>query len=440
MRKDKLINRFLSVITIAVSLSALSCAAHKVGSSTDSTTRCTKTSDCTGDSVCVSGKCVGSNENSSGSGNGSGGNGSGSGTSGGSAGSGAINTTATSGAGGATASMTTSINGVCAEGASTTRMAPQIILLLDGSSSMNEDYGNSTRWAAMRDAIVNPNNGVVKTMQEQIAFALVIFAGQYLNGGGSCPIPGQVIPHNLNNYDAIAAALPQESPGEHTPTGEALDAVCKALPGVSENGSLPQYVILATDGEPNSCTGGGTGGGGRGTGGGTTTAYQSVIDAANRCRDAGVTIYVISLAPDATSEFQANLQQVADIGGTSTVYSPQDPDQLSSDLGKLVGGTLNCDVRLNGNVVQGKECENSEVKLGTEDLTCNDANGWILVEPTVIRLQGTACEAFKNDPGLQVTAKFPCEVFTPGSGGSGGNGAGGAGGSGTGTDSSTIII
>jgi hypothetical protein len=431
MKKDQSYGFFLSVITIAVSLSALSCAAHDGGSSADSTTRCTITSDCTGDSVCVSGKCVGSNEDGAD-------NGSGSGSSGGSAGSGAINAGANGGAAAAAGSTSTFTNGVCAQGATVTRMAPQVILLLDGSSSMNEDYGNSTKWAAMREAIANPNNGVAKTMQEQIAFALVIFAGQYLNGGGSCPIPGEVVPHNLNNYDAIASALPQESPGERTPTGEALDAVCQALPGVSENGSLSQYVILATDGEPNSCSGGG-----RGTGGGTTTAYQSVIDAANRCCAAGVTIYVVSLAPDATSDFQAHLQQVADIGvcnrgGTATVYNPQDPDQLSSDLGNLVGGALTCDVRLDGNVVQGKECEQSEVKLGTEELTCNDANGWILVEPNVIRLQGTACETYKNDPGLQVTAKFPCEIFVPGTGGSGGSGAGGSGGSGA--DGSTIII
>jgi hypothetical protein len=427
VKKNKSYKFFLSVITMAVSLGALSCAAHKSGSSTDSTMRCIQTSDCTGDGVCISGKCFGSSDSN------------------GSSGSGILDTAA-AGVGAAVGSATP----VCIEGhIEATQLAPQVILLLDGSTTMNEAYGNSTKWAAMRDAMVNPTDGVVKTVQGRIAFALAVFSGGRTGINGGCPFPDPIVPHNVNNYDAIAAALPQESPGMYTPTGVALDEVCKALPGVSENGLLSQYVILATDGEPNSCGSiasfGGRGGRGSFGGGGMpATDYQSVIDAANRCCAAGVTIYVVSLQPDASSDFQSHLQQIADIGicnrgGAATLYSPQNPDELSSDLGKLVSGVLNCDVQLNGDVVQGKECKDSEVKLGTQKLKCNDDNGWILVNSNVIRLQGAACESFKNDPSLQVTAKFPCDVFTPGTGGGGNGGAGGSG-SGTGSDDATIII
>ena len=69
-----------------------------------------------------------------------------------------------------------------------------------------------------------------------------------------------------------------------TPTGPALDWVYDNM--IEEVGpdsdTGPQIVILATDGEPNSCDGGSSGGGRRGVGGQMPTSanYQPSIDAA----------------------------------------------------------------------------------------------------------------------------------------------------------------
>jgi hypothetical protein len=339
--------------------------------------------------------------------------------------------TATQGAAAAADTASAMSGEICAEANATpTRMAPKVVLLLDGSSSMREAYGNTDRWTAMRQALVDPTNGVVKTMEGLIEFGLVIFAGEYRNGGGDCPIPGEVVGPALNNYSAIEAAFPVEQPGRYTPTGEALQLVCEALPGV-EADQRPQYVILATDGEPNSCEGMVAGG----------VDYQSVIDAANLCCEKGVIIYVVSLASGGP-EYEDHLQEVANIGacgsspgGAASVYSPQDPGQLSTDLGELIGGAVTCDVLLDGSVVQGKECEGSVVTLNGRVLGCNDPDGWILVSENVIRLQGQACYEFTEIPTSVLTATFPCEVFIPGGGGPGGGSGGpgdGAAGSGSG--------
>jgi len=288
----------------------------------------------------------------------------------------------------------------------------------------DEEYANNTsKWSAMREAIVAPGRGVVSTTEGLIEFGLVIYSGP--RDSDDCPIPGEVVGPALNNYSAIEAAFPGNSPGRYTPTGEALQLVCEALPGVAAD-MRPQYVILATDGEPNSCEGRTSGG----------VDYQSVIDAANLCCSKGVTIYVISLASGG-QEFQDHLQQVADIGacnsagGGATVYSPQDPAQLSTDLGQLIGGAVTCDVLLSGSVVQGKECEGSVVTLNGRALGCNDADGWILLAENVIRLQGAACQEFTDNPSSVLTATFPCEVFIPGGGGPGGGSAGSGSGGGT---------
>ncbi len=344
--------------------------------------------------------------------------------------------TATQGAS-AAAEATSAFSGeICAEGnADAVRVAPKVVLLLDGSTSMEEPYANNTsKWSAMREALMDSRSGVVATMQGLIEFGLVIYSGPMM--GGNCPIPGQVVGPAIDNYQAIAGAFPRNAPGVFTPTGQALQLVCEALPGTATD-VRPQYVILATDGNPNSCN--------------VPmdrmmeppADYQSVIDAAELCCQKGVTIYVVSLASGGP-EYEAHLQDVANIGactgagGAGTVYSPQDPGRLSADLGQLIGGAVTCEVYLNGSVTEGKECQGSVVTLNGRALDCNGADGWVLESESVIRMQGQACEEFSSNPDSVVTATFPCEIFIPGGGpggpGSGGPGDGSAGsGSGDGT-------
>jgi hypothetical protein len=348
--------------------------------------------------------------------------------------------TATQGASAAATTASAFSGEICAEGEATVvRVAPQVVLLLDGSSSMAEPYsGNMSRWQAMRQAIVDPNTGVVSTMEGMIEFALVIYngpmAGMMGGGGGQCPISLPVVAPALNNYQAIEQAFPRSEPGVFTPTGEALELVCFSLPGADQD-VRPQYVILATDGNPNSCNVDM----GQLTGGEPPADYQSVIDAANYCCERGVTVYVVSLASGGP-EYEAHLQEIANIAactgavGAGTVYSPQDPGRLANDLSQLIGGAMTCEVYLDGSVTQGKECEGSVVTLNGRVLPCNDPNGWILVSESVIALQGQACDEFTKIPDSVVTATFPCEIFVPGGGGPGG-GSGGPGGGSAGSGS-----
>jgi hypothetical protein len=301
-------------------------------------------------------------------------------------------------------------NSACPEGfARTTRVTPRVILLLDGSCSMTTNYpangapsetmcrDNPTgRWAALRNALVG-QNGVVTRLAEQVEFGLAIFGTQ-----PRCPIAGDTINPALNQFQAIERAMPQVQPGQFTPTGPALDwVVDNMIRGqVADEDLGPEIIILATDGEPNSC-------------GDANTNYQPSIDAAMKAVSRNATMYVISLA-DSTGPFHDHLQQMSDIGargGQGHLYEPSTPEDLAADLERLIGGSIGCDVALNGWVQEGSECMNSSVTLNGDPLRCNDDNGWILLDPRHIRLQGSACDRLNASSGtLQVN--FPCGIFT----------------------------
>lgn len=297
--------------------------------------------------------------------------------------------------------------------ARTGRTIPRVILVLDGSCSMSTPYPangamsatrctdtGGSRWHALRDALVGSQDSVVRRLEAVVEFGLVIFGTQ-----PTCPIPGEPIEPALNNLNAIDGAFPQNTPpGMFTPTGPALDWVYDNLIDTTTGPDAemrPQIVLLATDGEPNSCDE-------------ATTNYDPSIAAVTKGAQylsAGVRTYVISLA-DATGPFHDHLQQLADIGvgGQGTLYTPATPDELEAALQSLVGGAVGCDMTLNGSVTAGRECA-ATVTLNGKALECGDANGWMLTDPTHIRLQGSACDTLKDSGNAVVSVKFPCGTF-----------------------------
>jgi hypothetical protein len=305
-------------------------------------------------------------------------------------------------------------NGKCAEGtAHGSHQTPRVVLLVDGSCSMSSNYPSTGRdanscmdnpngrWAAIRNALIAPNTGVVATLQTGVEFGLAVFGTAPM-----CPIPGTPIAPALNNLNAITGGLPQVQPGMFTPTGPALDWVYANM--FSATGSAPdthkgpEILILATDGEPNSCDN-------------ATPNFQPSIDSVTKAAAAGLRTYVISLAAS-SGQFHDFLQQLANIGAggpagsTATLYEPTDPAALAADLELLVGGAIGCDLALNGMVLMGRECEGT-VTLNGKALACNNPDGWMLPDPRHVRLQGAACNMLKKSPDAMLDAHFPCGIF-----------------------------
>ena len=304
------------------------------------------------------------------------------------------------------------------------RVTPTIWLVIDGSGSMDEAFGASTRWNELRAALMDPAGGVVPTLQAAVLWGMVmydcpidfgaIFGGLFGGGGtdagtatGMCPRLVKVDPA-LNNYNAIndPANYPAMPLGGSTPTHNALDAVLPfvATPPQTPDGTVsPIYVVLATDGQPNDFCSGGIG----------ADASALVLTAAQKIADTGTKMYVISLA-GGDAALQAHLEQVAMIGGTGKPpFTPMNKADLLQTFQEIIGGAVGCEIRLNGKVTPGQECAGYVNIKGIGQLTCNDPNGWRLKDEQTIEITGTACEKFRATKDASLDANFPCDVFTP---------------------------
>jgi Mg-chelatase subunit ChlD len=312
----------------------------------------------------------------------------------------------TSGTGGASGTGSGGVGGDpnnCARAdVDASRVRPAVMLVVDGSTSMEGAYGSTTRWQAIRDALVGPDTGVVPKLEGLVNFGLAVFGTT-----PTCPLPMGMIAPALMNAEPITSAFPETPPGLSTPTGRALARVVDSLPDptVEVDTNLgPQIVVLATDGDPNDCTDF------------ATLNPQPSIDAALKAQSKHQQLYVISVGTDANAE---HLQELANIGAGlerfaspgATVYYPDDAEALATTLEKLVDKAVGCDVKLHGpGVMVGQECRGT-VTLNDIELECDGADGWKLIDSNHIRLQGSTCEQFKNDLGALVHASFPCEII-----------------------------
>ena len=302
-------------------------------------------------------------------------------------------------------------DGTCASAqAYGSRVVPTIHLLVDGSCSMeleltsNEPYGTcdiagpgpTTRWGALRNALIDAQAGVLFQLQDAIRFGFTLFGTQ-----PSCPIVADPITPDLDRAQAIADAFPPDPPGSNTPTGFALqqlvDTIAQTTSADPDAEATPQLILLATDGAPNSCDD-------------STIDFQPSLDAAMAARDQNIVMYVLSLAPPG-GDYTTHLQEMADIGLNqqgAPVYSPSNPAELSDTLQQLIGGAINCDVRLNGTVDPELACQGT-VMIKGEPLECG--TDWELVDDHTLRLLGDQCDAFKADQSVLLTAQWPCGVF-----------------------------
>jgi hypothetical protein len=282
------------------------------------------------------------------------------------------------------------------------RVRPRIVFLVDGSSSMSEELGDATRWDALRESLLD-DDGLIPSLQQIVKFGLVTYEGPRYT---TCPSFRYAAPAP-SNFDLVDAAFPDAPPEESsTPTGPAMDwaidhAFLDQVPG-PDVAWEPQFMIFATDGEPNGCA----------TGASDEPArdFDGVLAAAHKAAGRGIDIFVISLA-EADGEFADHLLEVAEIGGTDEVYSPASKTELVSELQRIIGAAISCEVELTaGRVGAGNECK-GEVTLDGEPLTCNGDDGWALVDEKHIVLKGQACEDFKLTPSASVSAIFPCEAL-----------------------------
>jgi hypothetical protein len=308
------------------------------------------------------------------------------------------------------------------------RITPTVYLVIDGSSSMSDEFGGGgTRWNVLRNALIG-QDGVVSRLESVVEFGTAVYSN---NNPDTCPAMAETAPA-LNNLETIIAGYPDVETGGGTPTGEALQQVVDSLPDFSVQGpdAEPQtapIIILATDGEPNGCAEGficdwvnwdDCLGKLLTSLANAPITYETTLAAARAAAAKAIPIWVVSLADGLDAS--ADLQRTANIGAGlpedaspgATIYSPQNPNELTETLTQLIGDVVSCEVELAGTLSVDRACEGS-VQINGSPLNCNDEQGWKPVDESRIVLQGDACARFKSDPSVVLDARFPCDVVTP---------------------------
>src|SRR6478735_4430486 len=290
---------------------------------------------------------------------------------------------------------------------------PTVIMLIDQSGSMVEQFGNGNRWNVLRDALIDKNTGIISTLESKVRFGLALYTSENGFGSGTppktCPIITDVAPA-LNNFAAITAKYRANDWKDDTPTGESVDAAVKILDAVSEPG--PKVIVLATDGEPDTCADPDTGDEKV-----REAARALSVTAVQNAFKKQISTYVISVGNEIGEDHLravANAGQglAVDVDATKRYYLANDQDELATAFDTIVSGVRSCVFTLNG-TVQADRADSGSVVLDGKFLIYMDKDGWRLTSPSVLELQGAACAALKKSGDHALKINFPCGDFIP---------------------------
>jgi hypothetical protein len=306
-----------------------------------------------------------------------------------------------------------------------TSEVPNVLLLVDRSGSMSGAVmGGTSRWEAVRTALVDPTTGMVQQLQAQVNLGLALYTAPddgYVGHPDTvgmedpdyvettvCPYLVEV-PIALGNFTPIEAAyrplLIRPNSRGQTPTGESIEAALPALTGLDPVAYPGRKVlVVATDGEPDLCADGNDENGGR----------MRSIEAVQAAFALGITTYVISVGDDVGAQ---HLRELANLGQGLPADDPMDRFYLANDAASLaqafediINGVRDCLFTLDG-MVTGDGADGSVTVDGTA-LPLGDPNGWRLTDPSTVELTGTACELVKmGDHAIDIS--FPCGVVIP---------------------------
>jgi hypothetical protein len=289
-----------------------------------------------------------------------------------------------------------------------TPLIPTVMLLIDQSGSMTttdfmQGSMSISRWDAIKNALTANPGGVLPTLDQKVKFGADLYTGET----GTCPRLTKLFPPALGQSAAIKMLMDNNPPADNTPTGESINALVADLvtlpkPDPSRDG--PMVIALATDGDPDTCAAPDSNG--------TDPPKQVSIKAAQDAFSAGFPMYILGVSSDINP---AHLQDMANagaglpIGGAMNApfYTAHSPMDMVNAFNTIIKGVRSCTFNLNGQVDLA-QAGTGVVILDGMMLGYMDANGWSLSDASTMVLAGSACDTFKQEDSVTLTATFPC--------------------------------
>ena len=284
-------------------------------------------------------------------------------------------------------------------------IAPDILILLDNSLSMNDDpSGNKcaaavagcSKWSQVLTAIED----VVMTTQATVNWGL-----KFMDADATCGVTtGVAVDVGPGGYSAISTALALVYPIGDTPTELAMDSAVAYLQGRTDPNS--KYILLATDGLPN-CTPGSTNI--------TTDDSPGAVAAVEAARTAGFDTFVVGIATSlGTANVTLNALSVA--GGLpqppssdTQYYLAIDTATLEAELTTIAASATPCSFALPPPPAGSTLAISAATSGGRVTIPKDPANGWAYAaDMKSVALNGTACASAQSGTYTSITASFVC--------------------------------
>jgi hypothetical protein len=286
-------------------------------------------------------------------------------------------------------------------------LPPTVLLLIDQSGSMDFGFGfgSGSRWDVLRSAIVDPEVGLLAQLDSSVRFGLMLYTSFDGFAGGTCPrLTESRI--EIGNADAVRSLYLASEPAitGDTPTPEAIDAAVARLADADDGG--PRYILLLTDGDPDTCAQPDPQFGG-----------EEARAAAQRAFAAGVRLRPVGISSDfrpgsiqglanAAAGKDPNLVWGRDEGAERPLFASDDRGELAAQLTGVIGDVRSCVIELGAEVGALRAGEGS-LTLDGRTLDYLAPDGWSFRDDDTVEIQGTACDAILGD-GHRLEVFFPC--------------------------------
>jgi len=307
-----------------------------------------------------------------------------------------------------------------------TRSIPNVMFLVDQSGSMDaNDFGptNLNRWTAAHTAITSIASD---PLDDIVRFGLTTYTSRNGDDNPTCPrlpVAGNPFAESprvdfglntggqIGNMSVYPSVYPDDA-GEDTPTGDSIDALVSWIQqtGNTPPDEGPTIIVLATDGEPDSCECPDGNHPGCAT---ATPPRDEAVTAAAASHADGIDVFVLWVGQLTIASTRDHLQDVANAGvdGTGTVWVGDDPTSLSNAFQSIISDSISCEIPINkpfNEFTLDQACNEGEVRLNDTLLNC--PSDWRVKNEApynVIELLGSACDTFKSGQ-VDFTAEFPC--------------------------------
>jgi hypothetical protein len=298
-----------------------------------------------------------------------------------------------------------------------TRAQPTVMFVIDRSGSMDTQFGFTTRWRALSQALSQALPPVDQTM----AMGALVFPVQ--NSPLACLAPGEAnLMPATGNVASLLSIVQNSSPNGATPTAASIDAAAASLRTVRAAGTA-RALVLATDGAPDcnsaldplTCVCANQGRGQLcGSGQACLDDLRTVARIAAQTAS-GLPTYVIGIQDQADSVFVDALNQMAIAGGRPQVgadtsyYSATSPSELTQAFQTIRDQVGSC-VYLTASVPDAQGSIAIFIDGVQVPFDATGAEGWLWGDRNngELVLRGAACARAEAEAAAQLAAQVAC--------------------------------